>query len=365
MIVAAAGQPLAALSRPAIARVSSSPQSARHARRHGGALRRRAPNAPLVLVGQPNTDEKRIDNTLEVPSALSFLTYRRWNAAGHGPRRISARPAPRQRRPPLLQLSRDGRPRDALHGLDGRGGALAVRGRLLQTARPLLWALMLAVPLPYIANTAGWMTAEIGRQPWLVYGLMRTAAGTSHARLRRQRALLADRLHGPLRRPGDRLLPPHDPHDCLGRSDEAAPHLGARRRRPASAAEEGLPWRRFWFLLVALMLVAYVVLDGFDLGAGAIYKWVAKSRDERALVRRTIGPVWDANEVWLLAAGGTLYFAFPQLYASSFSGFYLPLMMVLWLLIGRALGLELRGHFGDDPSSESLRRRSSWSRASC
>ncbi len=107
-----------------------------------------------------------------------------------------------------------------------------------------------------------------------------------------------------------------------------------------------------WFLLVAIMLVAYVVLDGFDLGAGAIYKWVAHTPEERALVRRSIGPVWDANEVWLLAAGGTLYFAFPQLYASSFSGFYLPLMMVLWLLIGRALGLELRGHAGDQLFAE-------------
>jgi cytochrome d ubiquinol oxidase subunit II len=104
----------------------------------------------------------------------------------------------------------------------------------------------------------------------------------------------------------------------------------------------------FWFLLVAIMLVAYVVFDGFDLGVGAISKWVARTPDERALVRRSIGPVWDANEVWLLAAGGVLYFAFPQLYASSFSGFYLPLMMVLWLLIGRALGLELRGHAGDE-----------------
>jgi cytochrome d ubiquinol oxidase subunit II len=107
-----------------------------------------------------------------------------------------------------------------------------------------------------------------------------------------------------------------------------------------------------WYLLVAFMLVAYVVLDGFDLGAGAIYKWVARTPSERAAVRRTIGPVWDANEVWLLAAGGTLYFAFPQLYASSFSGFYLPLMMVLWLLIGRALGLELRGHLGEDLFAE-------------
>jgi cytochrome d ubiquinol oxidase subunit II len=103
-----------------------------------------------------------------------------------------------------------------------------------------------------------------------------------------------------------------------------------------------------WFILLASMLVAYVVLDGFDLGVGAIYKLVARTRDERALVRRTIGPVWDANEVWLIAAGGTLYFSFPQLYASSFSGFYLPLMLVLWLLIGRALGLELRGYFGHD-----------------
>jgi len=102
-----------------------------------------------------------------------------------------------------------------------------------------------------------------------------------------------------------------------------------------------------WFLLVAIMLVAYVVFDGFDLGVGAIYKLAARTPEERAAVRRSIGPVWDANEVWLLAAGGTLYFAFPELYASSFSGFYLPLMLVLWLLIGRALGLELRSHVGD------------------
>lgn len=103
-----------------------------------------------------------------------------------------------------------------------------------------------------------------------------------------------------------------------------------------------------WFLLVAVMLVAYVVLDGFDLGVGAISKWVANTPEEHTLVRRSIGPIWDANEVWLLAAGGTLYFAFPALYAASFSGFYLPLMMVLWLLIGRALGLELRAHLGEE-----------------
>jgi cytochrome d ubiquinol oxidase subunit II len=99
-----------------------------------------------------------------------------------------------------------------------------------------------------------------------------------------------------------------------------------------------------WFMIIALMLAAYVVLDGFDLGAGAIYLVVARTTDERRMILRAIGPVWDGNEVWLLAAGGTLYFAFPLLYASSFSGFYLPLMMVLWLLMLRGIGIELRAH---------------------
>jgi cytochrome bd ubiquinol oxidase subunit II len=92
-----------------------------------------------------------------------------------------------------------------------------------------------------------------------------------------------------------------------------------------------------WFTIVALMLVAYAVMDGFDLGVGAIYLGVARTGDDRRRVLRAIGPVWDGNEVWLVAAGGTLYFAFafPLLYASSFSGFYLPLMMVLWLLMLR------------------------------
>ncbi len=99
-----------------------------------------------------------------------------------------------------------------------------------------------------------------------------------------------------------------------------------------------------WFMIVAVMVALYVVLDGFDLGAGAVHLFIAKDNDERRTVIRAIGPVWDGNEVWLLAAGGTLYFAFPQLYASGFSGFYLPLMMVLWLLMLRAVGIEFRTH---------------------
>jgi cytochrome d ubiquinol oxidase subunit II len=96
------------------------------------------------------------------------------------------------------------------------------------------------------------------------------------------------------------------------------------------------------------MLAVYVILDGFDIGAGSIHLIAARNDDERRKVIRSIGPVWDGNEVWLLATGGVLYFAFPQLYASSFSGFYLPLMMVLWMLMGRAIGLEFRSHIDSD-----------------
>ncbi len=99
-----------------------------------------------------------------------------------------------------------------------------------------------------------------------------------------------------------------------------------------------------WFWLVAIMICGYVVFDGFDLGAGALHLLLGRSDRERRLVIRSIGPVWDGNEVWLLAAGGTLYFAFPALYASSFSGFYLPLMMVLWLLVLRGISIEFRNH---------------------
>jgi cytochrome bd ubiquinol oxidase subunit II len=99
-----------------------------------------------------------------------------------------------------------------------------------------------------------------------------------------------------------------------------------------------------WFCLVAAMIAIYVVLDGFDIGTGIIHLLVGRTEGERGSVLRAIGPVRDGNEVWLLAAGGTLFFAFPSLYASSFSGFYLPLMIVLWLLILRGVSIEFRDH---------------------
>lgn len=99
----------------------------------------------------------------------------------------------------------------------------------------------------------------------------------------------------------------------------------------------------FWYIVLMTMLTIYVILDGYDFGAGIIHLFFAKTEKDKKAITNAIGPFWDANEVWLIAVGGVLFFAFPTLYAASFSGFYLPLMMILWLLIFRAIGLELRG----------------------
>jgi cytochrome d ubiquinol oxidase subunit II len=99
-----------------------------------------------------------------------------------------------------------------------------------------------------------------------------------------------------------------------------------------------------WFVLLGFMLIVYVVLDGFDLGVGVLHLFVARDDAERRTVLAAIGPVWDGNEVWLLASGGLLVFAFPRVYAVAFSGFYMPLVLVLWLLILRGVSIELRSH---------------------
>jgi cytochrome d ubiquinol oxidase subunit II len=97
-----------------------------------------------------------------------------------------------------------------------------------------------------------------------------------------------------------------------------------------------------WFFLIAFLLTGYVVLDGFDLGAGVLYPFVARDEHDRSVVRASIGPVWDGNEVWLLTGAGAVFAAFPAVYAMAFSGFYLAIMLVLFGLILRAVSLEFR-----------------------
>jgi cytochrome d ubiquinol oxidase subunit I len=134
--------------------------------------------APLAILGQPDVEKRRLDNPLQVPKMLSFLTYRRWSAKVRG---LEAFPEDQwPDRIALLYYSYH-----VMVGLGtifiavlGMAALLLWRGKLFE-ARWMLWILMLSVPLPFIANTAGWMTAEVGRQPWLIYGLMRTAQGVS------------------------------------------------------------------------------------------------------------------------------------------------------------------------------------------
>ncbi len=134
--------------------------------------------APLVIIGQPNMATQHIDNPIMVPKMLSFLTFKRWNAEVRGLDQFPQSDWPQNI--PLLYY--------AYHIMVGLGtmfiaimvlsAFLLWRGKLFQS-RWLLWILMLSFPFPYIANTAGWMTAEMGRQPWLVHGLMRTEEGYS------------------------------------------------------------------------------------------------------------------------------------------------------------------------------------------
>ncbi len=101
----------------------------------------------------------------------------------------------------------------------------------------------------------------------------------------------------------------------------------------------------FWYIIIAIVLTVFFILDGYDFGTGIIHLFFAKKEKDKAVISKAAGLFWDSNEVWLVASGGLIFMAFPTLYASIFSGFYLPLIIILWLIIFRALGLELRSQF--------------------
>ena len=111
-----------------------------------------------------------------------------------------------------------------------------------------------------------------------------------------------------------------------------------------------------WFIAIAVLFTGYFVLEGFDFGVGILLPVLGRDDRERRVVINTIGPVWDGNEVWLITAGGAMFAAFPEWYASLFSGFYLPLLVILLALIGRGVAFEYRG------KREEPRWRARWDR---
>ncbi len=109
-----------------------------------------------------------------------------------------------------------------------------------------------------------------------------------------------------------------------------------------------------WFILVTVLFIGFFFLEGFDYGVGMLNPLVAKNDTERRIVLNTFGPFWDGNEVWLLTAGGAIFAAFPNWYATLFSGFYLALFLVLLTLIVRCVGIEVRS------KKESQQWRTTW-----
>jgi len=151
--------------------------------------------APLAIIGQPDTQQKKLDNPILVPRMLSFLMYQRWMAEVKGLDAFPEDEQPENIRAPVLQLSHDGRPWDHLHRGDGGVRLEAMEGPAVREHRLALGHHGSCCRFPYIANTTGWITAEIGRQPWIIHGLLRISDGVS-LMSRRKHDVHADRLMG-------------------------------------------------------------------------------------------------------------------------------------------------------------------------
>ena len=209
---------------------------------------------------------------------------------------------------------------------------------------------------PLVANSAGWIFTEAGRQPWVVQGLLRTADGVSPI-AQQHRVVLADPADAALRRAG-------------GDRGVAVRARGAARPRSGANARDGPRWRvlparrwrtdmdlqTLWFVLIAVLWSGYLILEGFDFGVGMLMPVVGRTESERGQAVRSIVPVWDGNEVWLLVAGGATFAAFPEWYATLFSGFYLALTLILVALIVRVMALEYRNKHDDARLAQPLGR---------
>ena len=216
------------------------------------------------------------------------------------------------------------------------GAFLLWKGRL-ERARWFLWAGVVSIAFPYLAALAGWVLSEVGRQPWIVQGLLKTAdanspsVGTSTIALSLGTFAVLYLLLGVV----DFVLMRHyatlDPPPVGGEGDEAASGGGVL-----------MDLELFWFCLVAFFWAGYFLLEGFDFGVGMLLPFLPRNERERRVMFETIGPVWDGNEVWLVVAGAATFAAFPGWYGTMFSGLYLALLLVLVLLIVRVLSFEWR-----------------------
>ena len=219
-------------------------------------------------------------------------------------------------------------------------GAWLYWRKKLERARWFLWTALVAIAFPYIAATAGWILTEMGRQPWIVQDLLKTADANSPAVSSAMARVQPDRVRVPLRRAArarhlaDAPLREDRPARAHARRDGSDPGPGDRILRwtsRSSGSASSVSSSR-----------GYFVLEGFDFGVGMLLPFLPRNEEERSAMFRTIGPVWDGNEVWLVVAGGAMFAAFPAWYATMFSGFYIALLLLLFFLIVRVISFEWR-----------------------
>ena len=234
------------------------------------------------------------------------------------------------------------------------GSYLSLKGRIEQN-RLLLWAIFLSFPLPFIAILTGWFTAEVGRQPWTVYGVLRTANSLTPfltARTATTSLVVFCAIYAFIFSFGVffyiyRLLRA-GPEERLVRSPAAAvpnrPMPVVDEAITANSLHSGVgesPVAMFWVCVLAVSILFYVLLDGFDLGVGILFGFTLNEERRREMLA-AVAPLWDGNETWLVVAVVVLWGAFPVVYATLFSAFYLPALVMVAGLILRGVAFEFR-----------------------
>ena len=299
----------------------------------------------LLTIG--DLDQREEVFAIRIPKILSLLSYNKLEGEVKGINDLQAQyeteyGADKDYRPPIALIYWSFR---AMVGAGFLMLALAAFGLYLSlrerfTAVPrYLQVLPFAIVLPYVANSAGWIMTEMGRQPWIVFGLQRTEDAVSpNVSTGHGRAVAAGLHRRVWRADGRGYLP-------AGEIRQGRPRSGRHRagtRGDLKGGEHIMELYDLWFVLISVLFIGFFFLEGFDYGVGILLPFLGKNDDERRQIINTIGPVWDANEVWMITAGGALFAAFPQWYATLFSGFYLALVVILLALIVRGVAFEFR-----------------------
>ena len=229
--------------------------------------------------------------------------------------------------------------------------AAAVRAPARSTIALVPASRLLGIFLPIIGNWSGWIFTEMGRQPWVVFGLLKTSDARSPDVSMGSIIISLAGYVAALRLPASRSA-----RGCSCARSRTGPTRTAARPAATIRPDAGpdlvarlLSMRdpnflqTLWFVLIGVLWVGYFILEGFDFGVGMLLRVIGRDTAEKRAVIHTIGPVWDGNEVWLLTAGGATFAAFPGWYASLFSGFYLALFLILCALIIRGVSFEFWG----------------------